>query len=969
MLKAGNAQAMATITIDNRQYEVDDGQNLLSACLSLKKNLPYFCWHPALGSVGACRQCAVVLFKDADDQRGTLVMSCMTPVKDGAIYSIDAPTAQDFRAGIIENLMTNHPHDCPVCEEGGECHLQDMTLMSGHTQRRFQGRKRTHNNQYLGPFINHEMNRCITCYRCVRFYRDHAGGTDLQALGRNHQVYFGRQEDGLLDNGFSGNLVEVCPTGVFTDKTYSRHYVRKWDLQTAPSVCEHCAVGCNTAPGARRDGKGDPRQLRRVTNLFHRQINGYFLCDRGRFGYEYANSAARIYTPQAALTQPLIQTTAGSAKVHQSLSPADAVARLAVTIAQMRSGNRRVIGIGSSRSSLENNFALQTLVGREHFYAGLDERSLALLKLVDRIQRDPRVHSPGTPEIERADMVIVLGEDIADTAPRIALAVRQAARSAQIARAGELKIPAWQDDSVRQLTGIRTPLLVASAERTDLDDIASCRVRAAPEQMVALADVLAQALTAESGEIHAPDIAGLDTGEFTALVEQLKQARHPVIVSGCGLQSQELLQAAARLAFAVAGHKEANHRQTDSREARAALYLACPEANSLGLAQLCDARQNLNQLHRERQSEHTPQPTTLLVMEADLYRQLPASVADQLCAGVDEIIQLEIVHNRTSARADLILPAAATPEYEGTLVNSGGLAQRHYAVYEGSGWIQASWRWLADAAAASGELAGAELSGDEETHARLQSLARWRHVTQLSVALAESYPELAPLAELGPDWDQTIEGQKTARQPHRYSGRTAIQAERQVAEYKPLPDDDAPMAFSMEGIQFACQSPLQANNWAPGWNSNQAIHCYQPKPGAARLGHSSGQPLARKAVVFHSDSAAGDAARPTADPSDGFRILPLYRMFGSGELSNYAGAIASVTEEPFAVFHPQDLELLSLTAGQQIAITESGDRWQLLAKVSDTIPRHCIGVSTGFTQMASIPGAYIEREQIAPGDA
>jgi NADH-quinone oxidoreductase subunit G len=126
---------MATITIDRQVYEIKDGQNVLAACLTLGLNLPYFCWHPALGSVGACRQCAVKQFKDEHDTRGKLVMACMTPVTPNLHISIADPEAVEFRASVIEWLMTNHPHDCPVCDEGGECHLQDMTVMTGHDYR------------------------------------------------------------------------------------------------------------------------------------------------------------------------------------------------------------------------------------------------------------------------------------------------------------------------------------------------------------------------------------------------------------------------------------------------------------------------------------------------------------------------------------------------------------------------------------------------------------------------------------------------------------------------------------------------------------------------------------------------------------------------------------------------------------------------------------------------------------------
>jgi NADH-quinone oxidoreductase subunit G len=187
--------------------------------------------------------------------------------------------------------MTNHPHDCPVCEEGGHCHLQDMTVMTRHHARTYRFDKRTHLNQDLGTFIGHEMNRCIACYRCVRYYKDYAGGTDLGVFGAHDNVYFGRVEDGVLESEFSGNLTEICPTGVFTDKTHSEHYVRKWDMQFAPSICSGCSVGCNVSPGERYG------EVRRIENRYHGALNGYFLCDRGRFGYGFTNRKDRPRQP------------------------------------------------------------------------------------------------------------------------------------------------------------------------------------------------------------------------------------------------------------------------------------------------------------------------------------------------------------------------------------------------------------------------------------------------------------------------------------------------------------------------------------------------------------------------------------------------------------------------------------------------------------------------------------------------
>jgi len=371
---------MGSIFIDGVEYTADPERDLLSVCLGLGIDLPYFCWHPALGSVGACRQCAVKQFKDADDTRGKLVMACMTPAADGTRIGIADQEAAALRRGVIEWLMTNHPHDCPVCEEGGECHLQDMTLMSGHVYRRHRFPKRTFRNQDLGPCIGHEMNRCITCYRCVRFYRDHAGGEDLRAMGIGDAVYFGRQTDGTLESPFSGNLVEVCPTGVFTDKPFARRYLRKWDLMTAPSVCVHCAVGCNIQPAVRAGEYDGP--LRRVMNRYNDAVNGDFICDRGRFGGDFVNAVDRPRRVQR----------------HGGAGPGRATAddALADLADRLRAG--RVLGIGSPRASLEANFLLRQLVGVERFVAGcaapeheLSAKALRFQEILDRYASGSRV--------------------------------------------------------------------------------------------------------------------------------------------------------------------------------------------------------------------------------------------------------------------------------------------------------------------------------------------------------------------------------------------------------------------------------------------------------------------------------------------------------------------------------------------------------------------------------------------------
>ncbi|HWV09072.1 MAG TPA: NADH-quinone oxidoreductase subunit NuoG, partial [Pseudomonas sp.] len=448
---------MATIHVDGKDLEVDGADNLLQACLSLGLDIPYFCWHPALGSVGACRQCAVKQYTDENDTRGRLVMSCMTPATDNTWISIDDEEAKQFRASVVEWLMTTHPHDCPVCEEGGHCHLQDMTVMTGHNTRRYRFSKRTHQNQELGPFIAHEMNRCIACYRCVRYYKDYAGGTDLGVYGAHDNVYFGRVEDGTLESEFSGNLVEVCPTGVFTDKTHSERYNRKWDMQFAPSICHGCSSGCNTSPGERYG------EIRRIENRFNGSVNQYFLCDRGRFGYGYVNREDRPRQPMMMLS-----------KMKMGLDAAlDQAAALL--------NGRTVIGIGSPRASLESNFALRELVGAEHFYTGVAASELELLQLIRDVLQNGPLPTPTLRDVESHDAVFVLGEDLTQTAARLALALRQSVKGKATEIAANAKIQDWHMAAVQNVAqNALNPLFIASVSATRLDDVAAECVHAAP---------------------------------------------------------------------------------------------------------------------------------------------------------------------------------------------------------------------------------------------------------------------------------------------------------------------------------------------------------------------------------------------------------------------------------------------------------------------------------------------------------
>jgi len=522
-----------TLFIDGREVQARPGIDLLTACIEAGVMVPHFCWHGAMGSIGACRLCAVTV---RDEHGERLEMSCMTPAARGQHVSTTAPDAARFRARIIEWLMLNHPHDCAVCEEGGACHLQDMTVATGHHRRRARFPKRTHRNQDLGPLLTHEMNRCIACYRCTRFYRGYAGGRDLDVFGAHDRVYFGRAEDGVLESPFAGNLAEVCPTGVFNDRHWSKHYARPWDLMRTPSVCGHCSVGC-TLTVSERGGT-----LRKVENRYHGAINGFFLCDRGRFGPLGAQAPGRLTAPQIS---------------GAPATPGEAMARAAELAA------RGAIGIGSPRASLEANFALRRLVGPARFFAGVSDAEAALAARTAAMLAQGPARIASLKDIETADAALVLGEDLTGHAPRAALALRQTARAAERALAAEKGVALWLDNAVRVAgEGRRAPVTLVTPLPDALDDVAARSLRRAPDAVASFGMAVAAALAGESAAD--PEVA--------AVAQELAAAQAPVVIAGAGLGDSGCAEAAAAVAAALG--------------ARAGLALFLPEANSLGLALL-----------------------------------------------------------------------------------------------------------------------------------------------------------------------------------------------------------------------------------------------------------------------------------------------------------------------------------------------------------------------------------------------
>ncbi len=296
-----------TLTIDGRQITTEKGKTVLQAAIENGIKIPYYCYHPALGVDGSCRVCIVKVEKIPK-----LQTSCSTPVAEGMVVSTQAPDVVAARASVFEFLLINHPLDCPVCDKGGECPLQDFSYSFGPNESRMDFPRRVFDGEGVradvdfGPTLLLNRNRCILCTRCVRFMREIDGDAQISIVDRGYGSEIATfQEEGVLSL-ISGNLMDVCPVGAITTRDY-RFKSRPWDNPNAvDTICTLCERGCNTTAWIKAKpewAKG--AQLIRMTPRFNPAVNQYWMCDIGRFDYRWIEGDER-------LQKPLLRTEAGS---------------------------------------------------------------------------------------------------------------------------------------------------------------------------------------------------------------------------------------------------------------------------------------------------------------------------------------------------------------------------------------------------------------------------------------------------------------------------------------------------------------------------------------------------------------------------------------------------------------------------------------------------------------------------------
>jgi NADH-quinone oxidoreductase subunit G len=702
---------MPKLVIDNREVEVPKGTKVIEAAAQLGIIIPRFCYHPALGSVGACRVCAV---KFLEGPFKGVQMSCMIEAKDGMIVSTTDEEVVAFRQYVIEWLMLNHPHDCPVCDEGGHCLLQDMTISGGHGIRRYLGLKRTYRDQYLGPLVQHEMNRCIHCYRCARFYQEFAGYLDLGVMQIANRTYFGRFKDGILQSPFTGNLSDICPTGVYTDKP-SRFIGRRWDYQRSPSLCINCSLGCHTIASCRY------REVVRQEARYSEVVNGYFICDRGRHGFHYGRSEAR---PRQALID------GREVPIDQAVRTARE--RLAELVSRV--GPEAVACLGSGRSSLETQAALERLC-REEGWQGPSyfmDKSIAdnVATAVSRLEPGLAV---SLHDLEGADFILAVGADPINEAPMSALAMRQAQRNGGkivVIDPRPIFLPCdFTHLPVRldQLNLYFAGLIKGAVDGEVIADAGK-----------GVAGFYQEAPTLET-------VADSFREKLSALVQELRASQRVVIVCGTQLVRQTTPSLAAESVHLLRAAKK-----------QAGLFYLLPQANSFGASLV--ASKKFSFLEIVEGMENGSIKGLILVENNPYYSFHHRQRLDLAIEKLDLLVVLDYLESPAVQKAQVFLPTLTLYEAGGMFINQEGRLQAAPAAYGGGTSIAQTGGGNHPPRVYGSEMPGGEVQPASQLLDQIAAGSSVEDITatrrNLTGWLAHEVPALAqipPLDELGDD--------------------------------------------------------------------------------------------------------------------------------------------------------------------------------------------------------------------------
>lgn len=653
------SETNVTLTIDGAEVTVPRGTLLVDAAKKVGIDIPVFCYHPKLKPVGMCRMCLVEIgrpvrdratgefLRDEEDkpiiQFGSkLETACTTGVDQGWVVLVNSEKAKEGRQQIVEFLLTSHPLDCPTCDKGGECPLQNLTMAHGTGKSRFiyDDKKKLDKHVPLGDLIFLDRERCIQCARCIRFQEEIAGDPVIEFTNRGRNLEIETFSDPGFNSYFSGNTTDICPVGALTTEDF-RFGARPWELNFAASICPHCTVGCNIILNTRREAKsGGVEVVKRVMPRQNEWINQIWICDKGRFAHAFAASPDRLSKPLIRENGNLVETTWENA--------------LKQAAEAFKNAGSKVIGITGGRPSNEDLFNFRV------FLEGLGGKAYLTCSMAggDLIQKvgvgtDTNLNSLGP-----GDVVMVIASDLIEEAPIWWMQVKLA--------------------SQRGAT-----LIVANARKTRLDAYADFSLRYKYGQAVQTALGLLNAASPKKGlEIFAGNSILDEAGRA------IKDAQNAIVFYGMeGLDYEGTEQLAKACASLL------NETQHTGR-ANNGLIAVWPHNNTqgawdMGLVPSGDAL-----------TENLPGSSVVYIMAADPFGDDP-HLAEKIPDGSTLIVQ-ELFRTATVERADIVFPAQSFIERDGTFTSGQRIVQRFFKAVSAYGDCLPDWQIVAQLASQLG---------------------------------------------------------------------------------------------------------------------------------------------------------------------------------------------------------------------------------------------------------------------------
>src|SRR4030095_8693179 len=597
------------VTINGKDFEVPKAARLIDVCRDKGLDTPSFCYYSDLALQASCRMCLVRI-----EKMPKLQTSCTIICTDGMIVTTQSDEIEKAQRSMLEFLLANHPLDCPVCDRGGECELQEMTFDWGGLEERFTEKKNYHPEKYLSPMVANDPQRCILCKRCTRVCDEWMGEEAIEAGGRGAHTVIGTYL-GWLDCSQCGNCIEVCPTGTLLDATY-RHQTRPWELAQSITTCNFCSDGCQMSLGSR--GGEVLRSVAR--DRYVNGINGEFLCVKGRFGHPFINHESRIRTPLIRYKKggKLIPATWDEAIRH--------VAERLDTVAD-KHGREAVGVVGSPRLTNESLYVLHKfateLVGTDNYTT------------TDAFSLKPFFENLGGPlathrDIRHAKTILLIGGEPEELQPFTGKQIRQAVRN------GGAKIAI--------VKSVRICLLEQASQ--------FIHVRPGTEDAIVLA------LADRGSDLQSAEKAGIDVAQLGDLRQLLSDTTGDVVVMFGGELSEEAQAVVAQLPhlFGGEGRRILLHPLPLFNNSVGAHDMGMMEGGTSATALLDAAGDTIRALY---------------VAGSFLPQQL-AGLSDAL-SRLDFLVVQELFETETTAAADVVLPAASYAEVDGTFNNQDGL--------------------------------------------------------------------------------------------------------------------------------------------------------------------------------------------------------------------------------------------------------------------------------------------------------